>query len=130
MTKEVDTDLDGSVDTSEYTYDSNGNVTKIVWTYVSTHSDEIIIIYEYTYDSNGNETRLIAQIQTGVLTSNSTYTYDSNGNITKRVYTDFDGNVTTNEYTYDSNGNVTKKFILIQTVNLRFLNGLLMMLVD
>lgn len=110
VTKEVDTDLDGSVDTSEYTYDSNGNVTKIVWTYVSTHSDEIIIIYEYTYDSNGNETKVNRTNSDGsMLTSNSTYTYDSNGNITKRVYTDFDGNVTTNEYTYDSNGNVTKK---------------------
>ena len=94
--------------TSDYTYDSNGNCTKIINT---TTYDDVegggIDTTEYIYDEKGNCIKEI--FSSGSHQYNTEYIYDENGNRIKELEYDYAGELSSIiEYLYDEYGNCTK----------------------
>ena len=104
--KQTETDYDGDVSTSEYTYDADGNLTKGVYTLPSGFVNTCE--YTYYYDIYGNIAKEVCTNSEGHVTTVE-YTYDANGNLKKQVRADLGGFGDTTEWTYDAEGNITKQ---------------------
>ena len=100
---------DGKATHFEYTYDSNGYLTKEVK--VGSYGYEIC----YTYDCQGNKIREIHINYRGETYKQVEYSYDHQGNLIKKIERDKHGNAAVNQYTYDSNNTLVEK---------DFINGL------
>ena len=92
-----------NVNASEYYYDSEGRVIKIISGSSTT---------EYTYDSQGNTTSEINSYNNAI-NGKTEYVYDSNGNkISQTYYAPYNGSLTPvykSEYTYDDHNNPTSQ---------------------
>ncbi len=105
VTKKVHTDPDGEINTFEYEYDDRNNVTK------KTQRTELgnEFVYEYTYD---DQNRVVKEVKNsyGSVTV-TTNEYDEHGNLTKITENPSDGEkkVREHRYQYDERGNILKK---------------------
>ena len=88
-----------------YTYDSQGNLTKVV----KIHFDSKSETYEYTYDNASN---VVKEEYTNINNIKDTieYTYDSDGRLIKEISYSSENEDRKNiyDYTYDANGNLIK----------------------
>ena len=96
----------------DYSYDSQGNLTKKVRYYAEYGGRSYVVGDEYSYDSQGNLTKQVEYRSDGSVRYE--YSYDSQGNLTKQVEYHSDGSISSSqeyeyEYSYDSQGNKTKK---------------------
>ena len=92
---------DGATCSSTITLGSNGLPASITNPYKG------ISAHDYTYDANGNVTKLVCTYTTGEKTF-SEYTYNEVGKAIKCIYTSIGGSKEISDYTYDSNGNLTQ----------------------
>ncbi len=108
--KEVEIEAD-DIATTEYTYDSKGNLVKEVYTKQSGEELKRKNIYVYTYDSNNNVIKMVQTNKDGDVSTTEYTSYDDKGNLLKSIYTDADGETSTTEYayTYDNRGNLLKQ---------------------
>ncbi|CUV66116.1 hypothetical protein, putative hemolysin type calcium binding protein [Sulfurovum sp. enrichment culture clone C5] len=98
-------DVDGIADTtSEYNYDSNGNIATIS----TSRFEEISKVENYIYDQNNNLLSKTSDYNAdGIMDSTITYTYDNNNVSSMNEY--YGENMaidSTTTYTYDENGNM------------------------
>jgi RHS repeat-associated protein len=83
--------------TTQYNYDANGNLLKIVEAVGRTEQRTT----EYTYDANGQRTGMTRRGDANSMDAVTQYAYDNNGNVT--TVTDAEGGIT--RYTRDAMGN-------------------------
>lgn len=88
--------LDGSILSTEYTYDSLNRMKTVL----NKKGSAILSSFTYEYDNNGNITSIA---ETGISTRNSTYTYDP----LNRIKTVSRSDGTSISYSYDLRGNRT-----------------------
>ena len=99
---------------TEYTYNSDGNLTKSIFTYYmldNTYRGKTIVKYTYEKGLLIKEETFYAkkgQEMSPYLEGYIEYTYDDSGNIIKEYSKNYGENYT-REYTYDKNGNIIKE---------------------
>ena len=92
-------------DTTKYTYDKNGNMTREA---MSSLSSTLQYSIEYSYDKNGNMTGYRRVNDTGEVIEHE-YIYDKKGNMVEETHTWPDGKWSTSEYYYDKDGRLIKE---------------------
>lgn len=100
VTKEVYKDINGSVSTTDYTYNAQGKVTKKVYKDNLTSSTT-----DYKYNAEGKKTQEIEKYGNNVATT----TFDANEKKTKTVTVRGDKSSVTGIYNPDDSDNPTKK---------------------
>ncbi|MBR5701110.1 MAG: Ig-like domain-containing protein [Oscillospiraceae bacterium] len=84
--------------TQVYTYDKNGNNTKLVYT----SGSGTVMTYTYTYDGKGNLTH--EEVDSPYSKSNTDYVYDKGGRMVRMERKDSDGSGALGLYQFDDEG--------------------------
>lgn len=90
-----------------YEYNSNNDIVKETYTFVS--NAEVISRYVYTYSYNDNNVLAKKVTEDYVREETKEEFYNEDGNVIKAVETDSQDNVDTYEYTYNENGDIIKE---------------------